>query len=497
MSRRKFLWAAGVGAAASACSRAVPGQDPSTAPSTGLTSGTPTSRPAPVPPDWASLRARLGAGLSQPGSADFDTLRRSFNTLFDQRKPMAVAAVRTAEDVQACVEVARAAYLPIAARSGGHSYAGYSVPDSGLVVDLKAMSSVEVKGDGSAVIGAGARLIDVYTALAKAGRCLPGGSCPTVGIGGLTLGGGIGVLSRKFGLTCDKLRSAQVVTADGMLRTASAYSDDDLFWGLRGGGGGNFGIVTSFTFNTDPAPDLVVFTLTFPQGSAAEVVGAWQKWVAGAPDELWSNCVVSAGSPPKARVGGSFTGSPATLNQLLDTLVKSVRPISRTVGQRGYLDAMKYFGGCSTKSCTPTPPLREGFVASSRILGEPLRDPAGLEQLLSGRTGMDILLDSLGGAVGERKPADTAFPHRAALASAQIYRQATQESESEAAQSVAAVRDGLARLGATGGYVNYIEAAMPDWGVTYYGANLSRLRDVARKYDPDRVFNFAQSVHRA
>ncbi|HVK25497.1 MAG TPA: FAD-dependent oxidoreductase, partial [Actinokineospora sp.] len=235
ISRRKFLWAAGVGAAATACSRTAPGQDPSSPTTTAgsIPDTAATTRPAAVPPDWAALRARLGAGLSQPGSADFDVVRRSYNTLFDQRKPMAVAAVRTAEDVQACVDVARASYLPIAARSGGHSYTGYSVPDEGLVVDLRAMSSVEVKSDGSVVVGAGARLIDVYTALAKAGRCLPAGSCPTVGIGGLTLGGGIGVLSRKYGLTCDKLRSAQVVTADGMLRTASIYSDDDLFWGLR------------------------------------------------------------------------------------------------------------------------------------------------------------------------------------------------------------------------------------------------------------------------
>ncbi|WP_436492319.1 FAD-binding oxidoreductase [Actinokineospora sp. HUAS TT18] len=495
ISRRKFLWAAGVGATAAACSRTVPGDNPSaTAPAS--TTSAPTSRPAPVPPDWASLRARLGAGLSQPGSADFDTLRRSYNTLFDQRKPMAVAVVRTPEDVQACVEVARASYLPIAARSGGHSYAGYSAPDDGLIVDLKAMSSVELKGD-AVVIGAGARLIDVYTALAKAGRCLPGGSCPTVGIGGLTLGGGIGVLSRKYGLTCDKLRSAQVVTADGLLRTASVYSDDDLFWGLRGGGGGNFGIVTSFTFVTEPAPDLVVFSLTFPAGSVADVVDAWQKWIEDAPNDLWSNCVVSAGSPPKARVGGSFVGSQATLNQLLDDLVKTVKPTTRNVSQRGYLDAMKYFGGCSTKSCTPNPPAREGFVASSRIIGQPLEDPDALNQLLVGRTGMDILLDSLGGAVSKPKPADTAFPHRTALASAQIYRSATPESEAEAAQSVAEVRDGLARIGAGSGYVNYIEAAMPDWGVTYYGANLGRLRDVARKYDPDKVFNFTQSVHRA
>src|SRR5439155_12607662 len=122
-------------------------------------------------------------------------------------------------------------------RSGGHSYAGYCVPEGGLVADLARMSQVTVHPDGTAEIGAGAKLIDIYSRLAAAGRCLPAGSCPSVGISGLTLGGGIGVLSRKFGLTCDRMVSARLVTADAQLRTASADSEPDLFWALRGGGG--------------------------------------------------------------------------------------------------------------------------------------------------------------------------------------------------------------------------------------------------------------------
>lgn len=492
ISRRTFLWAAGVGAATAACSK----QQPSaTAPTT--TPSTSPTRPAAVAPDWEGLRGKVAA-LSQPGSPDFDTARRSYNTLFDRRQPAAVATVQTPEQVQACVELARQSHLPIAARSGGHSYAGYSVPDSGLVVDLKGMNKVDIQGT-TATIGAGARLFDIYTALAQSGRCIPAGSCPSVGIGGFTLGGGVGVLSRKYGLTCDKLTAIQIVTADGILRTVTADTDPDLFWALRGGGGGNFGIVTSFTFATDPAPDLVVFQLTFPAGSAPAVVGAWQNWVAQAPADLWSTCVVVAGSPPHARVGGAFVGSQSTLNQLLDGLVKAIgtRPTNRMAGQRRYLDAMRYFGGCTNRSCAPEAQPREAFVASSRILAKPISDPAGLANLLRGRTDMDILLDSLGGAVRAVKPADTAFPHREALATVQIYQKAAPDGQEAAAQAIAEVRDGVGRLGARGGYVNYIEAAMPDWGVLYYDANLSRLRDVARRYDPDKVFTFAQSIHRA
>lgn len=165
---------------------------------------------------------------------------------------------------------------------------------------------------GTPLVVQPARPTGVYQA-GRAGRCLPAGSCPTVGIAGLTLGGGIGVLARKYGMTCDHLVSARVVTAGGKLRTVSADSEPDLFWALRGGGGGNFGVVTSFTFRTDPAPPAVtVFSLHFPAGSANDVLDAWQRWLPEAPPELWANVVLSGGSPVQARVSGSRRPSPRT-----------------------------------------------------------------------------------------------------------------------------------------------------------------------------------------
>jgi FAD/FMN-containing dehydrogenase len=461
-----------------------------------------TTTAASGPADWVALRARLPGGLVLPDDAGYAAARRSYNALFDNHAPAAVATCTRAEDVQACVEVARDARIPIAARSGGHSYAGYCTPDGGLVADLGRMSGVDVRPDGTVEILAGTKLIDVYAMLAAAGRCLPAGSCPTVGIAGLTLGGGIGVIARKFGLTIDKLVSARVVTADAELRTVSADAEPELFWALRGGGGGNFGIVTSFTFGTDPAPGLTVFSLGFPAGSVPNVFGAWQDWIAGAPDELWSNCVVSGGRPPTCRVGGSFVGSAAGLNPLLDALLASTstRPTSRFVQAKGFLDAMRYFAGCSQRTVAQChldaaggQLGREGYVATSRMLPGPV-DPTRLASIMDGRAGVDMLLDSFGGAISRVAPDATAFPHRAALASAQIYTGATAAARDRALATVAAIRDGLGELTGPTGYISYIDPGMPDWQTAYYANNVPRLRAAATKYDPDRVFAFAQGI---
>jgi hypothetical protein len=509
ITRRAFLGTVGVGAAASlgACTSSSPGQ-PSTAPTTPGPS-TPASTPPTAPPTptrtgvrtWADLQARLGDRLARPADHAYATARLGYNPRFDGNRPAGIAQVTGPADVQACVEFAAASRTPIAARSGGHSYAGYSTPSGGLVVDVGRLSTVDVRGDGTAVVGAGARLIDVYTALAAAGRCLPGGSCPTVGIAGLTLGGGIGLLARKYGLTCDRLVSAQVVTADAVLRTAGEASEPDLYWALRGGGGGNLGVVTSFTFRTEIAPALTVFSLPFPAGSAPAVLGAWQSWVQGAPDELFANCIVHGGTPPSCQVGGCFVGSPSGLGPLLDALVHAagVPPSDRFVAARSYLDAMRYFGGCSQLSTAQCRPSwtgaggrldRESFVATSRMVTAPMRDPGGVVAAIAG-SGLDAIFDSLGGAVGRIDAAATAFPHRGAIASVQLYHGGA------ATQPVTAVRDRLAPLLGRHGYVNYIDPSMPDWATAYYGANLPRLRGIAQHFDPYGVFAFAQGLTRA
>jgi hypothetical protein len=507
LDRRAFLYVAGLAVglgattALAACSSTASQAPPkSTSPAT---TAPPTTSAAPGPINYSALAGKLSGQLALPGAAGYAAARRSYNPLFDGRQPGAVALCTKPSDVQACVAAAASSTTPIAARGGGHSYVGYSTPDNALVVDLSGLSGSTVNPDGSMVVGAGSRLIDVYAAAANAGRAIGAGSCPSVGIAGLTLGGGIGVLSRKFGLTCDQLTSATVVTADGTLRTASANSEPDLFWALRGGGGGNFGIVTSFTFATAPAPALTVFSLQFPAGSVGDVLGGWQQWVSGAPDELWATCNVAGGSSVSCTIVGTFVGSAAALSPLLADLVRrtGVSPSGRVVLSKGYLDAMRYFGGCSADSVAQCHLSsaggtlgRESFVASSSMVTSPLSDPGAIASLCAGRPDLNLIFDALGGAVGRIAPDATAFPHRSALASVQIYQKLTTLSQQSGTQVVGNVRDALAGMTGGGGYVNYIDQNMPSWGQAYYGDNLARLRQVAAQYDPHGLFSFQQAV---
>src|SRR5207247_6096094 len=162
---------------------------------------------------------------------------------------------------------ARRHALRIVARSGGHSYGGYSTTP-GVVVDVSRLKAVALDRHGRAVVGAGARLIDVYETLAQHGRTVPAGSCPSVGIAGLALGGGVGFAARKFGLTCDNLLQATIVTASGRALVCNAHEHADLYWALRGGGGGNFGIVTRLVFRTHPVANVATCTLEWPWADA-------------------------------------------------------------------------------------------------------------------------------------------------------------------------------------------------------------------------------------
>ena len=217
----------------------------------------------------------------------------------------------------------------MAARSGGHSYAAYS-SCPGLVIDVTNLDTVSVGRRRAAPRwGPGTILIDVYSQLAAQGRLLPGGSCPTVGIAGLALGGGIGVFGRAYGLTCDQLQSVE--RRDGGRRPctgAGPNQDEDLYWACRGGGGGNFGVVTSFGFRTQPIPEAItLFTLEWPWGAAGDVLDAWLQWIPSAPDELWANCqLYSSGSVGSGlvKVTGVFVGSVSACTAALNPLTTAV-----------------------------------------------------------------------------------------------------------------------------------------------------------------------------
>ncbi len=243
---------------------------------------TPTASATPGGPDsWDALAAAVSGRLLRSGSSGWDSARQVENPRYDGADPQGILRAASAADVQAGLAFARNTRTPVALRAGGHSYTGWSaggaagtdVPRS-LVISTQDLDEVTVHDDGTATIGPGAQLADVYATLARAGRAIGAGSCPTVGTGGLTLGGGVGVLVRSFGLTCDQLTGVTLVTPDGTVRQVSATADPDLFWACRGGGGGTVGVVTSMTFRTQPAPEVLLFRLVFPWSSAAAVVRA-------------------------------------------------------------------------------------------------------------------------------------------------------------------------------------------------------------------------------
>lgn len=441
---------------------------------------------------WERLRAHLAGELFRPGDPGYDAARLGFFSLYDHRMPDGVAVCANEDDVRRCVEFAARHRIPIAARSGGHSYAGYSIVDKGLVVDLSRLNTVEILPGGRAAIGAGAMLGPVYEALAAAGRALPAGSCPAVGIAGLALGGGIGVLGRKYGLTCDRIESVRLVGADGKPRLVSAETAPDLLWALRGGGGGNFGIVTSFTFTTEAARTLATFELTFPPVVLADLVAAWQEWQPAMPDELWSG--MGLGSQA-ANCGGCFVGSAAQVNPLLDDLVRRVgtQPTKRVVTEQGHLTTMRAFA--EEVNFPAAVAARGEYVSTSRMLTHPVRDPGALAALLTSDPELYSIVDGYGGAIARVSSSESCFPHRSALGSIQITR-GLAGGEAVARQSIGRVRDELGREFGQAGYINYIDPEMPDWAKAYYGDSLPRLRRVARKYDPDGLFAFEQGLAR-
>jgi FAD/FMN-containing dehydrogenase len=517
LKRRTFLGLAAGGAAVIAApgiaSAAV---DRSLAPS-----GILARAAGPTPADWTALARDLTGPLVRPGESSYATAKLLFDPRFDGQKPAGIAYVKSAHDVSTCLAFVRKFGLPFAARSGGHSYAGWS-GSSGLIIDVSDLKTVAVSG-ATATVGAGTRLIDFYNGLAAKGRAVPGGSCPTVGIAGLTLGGGVGVTARAYGLTCDNLESLQIVTANGAVLTASPHQYGDLFWACQGGGGGNFGVVTSFTFLTRPAPKPVLFSLSWPWSRAAQVVAAWQSWAPHAPDALWSNLHLAAapgGHVPTVSVGGCYLGSVTDAANLLHQLYGKVgsNPSSSFLSNpQSFLSAMLAEAGCSTlgyQAChlpwyaSGGKLSRQPQFAKSDYFTTPLSN-SGIGTLLAGIVALQkvkggaggvggIAFDALGGAVNRVKPGATAFVHRNALFGAQYTTDWTNGAGSTGINNqhtwLRKYWSSMRRYASGQAYQNYIDPDLTNWEQAYYGGNFARLAAIKKKYDPTRLFTFPQAI---
>src|SRR6266545_1225184 len=360
------------------------------APDGSTADATDARRPDPVPlteADWQALANSLSGTIVRPGNTLYNQARVVFNTRFDSVMPQAVIRCANPSDVVKVLAFVQRFGLAVTARCGGHDFAGYST-STGVVIGVGPMSTVQV-GTGTATIGAGANLADVYDQLIARNVGIPLGTCLSVGIAGLTQGGGIGVVDRMYGLTCDALVSAQVVIADGRVLTCDAMNEPDLFWAIRGGGGGNFGVVTSFTFKTHATQDLTNFSATIPFADMAKFLAAAQV-------------------------------QPAT-----------------TVNVKSYRDTMMAFcAGRTISQChlvgqTPDAQIQRATFASSSDLYDAALPLEGIQAFVQaiqravnqGIRGQ-ILLDAMGGALGRVAPDATAFPHRRALFSAEYYQAA-------------------------------------------------------------------------
>ncbi|MFB7919030.1 FAD-binding oxidoreductase [Streptomyces sp. NPDC056061] len=485
------------------------------------TASSPSTGPAsPGPADWSALAKSLDGKLVRPQDALYPTARQLYNTRFDGLKPAAVAYVGHEADIRECLAFARRTATPVSIRSGGHSYAGWSSGDGRLVIDVSSLSRVERNG----TIGAGAKLIDVYQGLARHGLTIPGGSCPTVGISGLTLGGGHGVASRAYGLTCDSLTAATVVTADGKTLTADARNHPDLFWALRGAGNGNFGVVTGLTFRTRPVPQSVTAYLSWPWSRARSAVTAWQEWGPSQPDEIWSSLHLAAGpggSRPTVTVAAFSLGTYGDLQNAVDRLADRIGAPASSVSlrRRSYQEAMLGYAGCAgitdaqchlpgtTPGRTEQGTLqRETYAAASDFFDRSL-PPAGVDALLdraeaftripvtSGGGAGSLVLTALGGAINRVSPDATAFVHRGSRMLAQYIGAWTAGTAGSTQRDwLKNTHTAMRRYASGAAYQNYTDPLLSNWRRAYYGTAADRLTALKKQYDPERLFSFPQAL---
>jgi len=439
---------------------------------------------------------------------------------FDTVNPKAIAYCESSSDVSLALRAARLQGIPVAVRSGGHSYGGYSTTP-GLLIDVSRINAVTI-GSGSVTIGPGAMNVDVLNTLAPAGLVVGGGGCPTVAAGGFIQGGGFGFLTRPFGMACDAMTSAQVVLADGSTVTASATENTDLFWALRGGGGGNFGVVTSYQVTPHPLNLVQVTNLSFAWSQAEQVLDAYTRWLVAAPSTIGGGAYVNlpdAGPTATPTVSVSMV-SVGTADELA---TQAGRLIAQTGDPAGRQDAalpyqalMMTVYGC--QDATVTECHREGKTAGgtlprpafglerSRLCNTPAGATAWHEVLSAFDADRapghfrQLEVHAFGGAANTVSRTATAYVHRDALYCVN-YRDTIGDpaaaTETEKTRAHTWVDRGFATIdpySSGESYQNWIDPDLPNWRDAYYAENYPRLLRIKKKCDPTSVFSFKQGI---
>ena len=447
----------------------------------------------------------LTGRIVRKGDVDYEKSRLVSNYYASKdRFPKVIVYAQNTRDVQNAVLWARCHKAPIRVRSGGHHHEGYSTGNDAVLIDVSEMKALKIdKAKNIATIQPGLNNLELYSLLFKDGLTHVGGTCSEVGLSGLVLSGGMGPLLRRVGLTCDSLISVDIVDAKGnMIHASKDNEHKDLFWATCGGGGGNFGIITSMDIKVYPATDVTWFNIGWDWDQPVEeVIAAWQDFF-GKPDrkwfshlDLWSKNFPSdqlKKQPIKAL--GVFWGSPEQARERLAPLLEVGKPSIETIELVDWDRAIKLIEESTAVFLTDKPTYKStGAFAMESLPTEALQI---IEATLKDSTTplLNVLLFSMGGATAEIPPTATAYFYRGAKFFINYSSQWLKENEDQRQKSeLEALRRRLLPY-TVGDYIGNPDPTLKNYMVEYYGANAERLQCVKRKYDPENIFQFEQSI---
>jgi FAD/FMN-containing dehydrogenase len=447
------------------------------------------------------LRKHFQDYVLLPGQADYDAVRTIWNAMID-RRPALILRCRSEQDIVQAVRFARKHNLLVSVRGGGHNIAGNAVCDNGLMIDLSLMKGVRVDANARrAAVEPGCNLADFDAAAQAHGLATPLGINSTTGVAGLTLGGGFGWLSRKYGLTIDNLLAADVVTPDGNLVRASQTETDDLFWGIRGGGG-NFGIVSSFEFQLHPVgPDVLSGLIVFPFDQAKQVITEFARFTKDMPDELnvW---MITRQAPPlpflpndvhgkeMVALAVFFAGDPSEGAKLIQPLRGFGTVLGEHVGVQPYLAWQQAFDPLLTPGARNYwkshnfSELGEGVIDSIIEYAGTLPSPQ-----------CEIFIGTLGGQTTRVDPEAMAYSSRDAKYVMNVH--ARWESPTEDQRCISWAREFFAKtkpFASGGAYINFLTQEEADRVASAYGRTYNRLVQIKKKYDPTNLFRMNQNI---
>ncbi len=439
-----------------------------------------------------AFRASLRGPSFVPGESGYDAARVVFNRIID-RRPAVIARCAGAADVAACVGFARGHDLPVSVRGGGHSIAGKAICDDGLMIDLSAMKGIRVDPGARTVRAEPGLTIGEFDRETQAfGLATTMGVISTTGIAGLTLGGGMGWLIGKHGLACDNVIAMDIVTADGRLLKASEQENPDLFWGMRGGGG-NFGIVTSFEYRLHPLGPVFGGGVLYPVEQARDVLRFYRDFAVSVPDELSTQVgrLCTLEGVPVIGVAGCYSGSLEDAEKVLAPLRRFGSPIADLFGPMSYLQMQAMFDPWF-------PPGRQAYWKANFLHGLP--DEAievfhRYAQTAPSPYTTGPWLECVHGAVSRKDPSETAFAHRQHPFNFLVLSSWAEASETE--RNVTWTRecwDAMRPFMAPGAYVNYLEEEADPRARAAFGANYDRLAAVKNQYDPSNLFRINHNI---